>query len=318
MKPKANQLQRLIAFALERHRVWYRRFVLKTEKPWTQDKILQTYRFCNVFRELDTVTQWIDTNIRKPYAKHPHLWLMLCAARQINWPDTLEDLMRTDGAFFNSDWSPERMRSTMLARRKRGEKVYTGAYMISGQRSNPDRTKADKPHITANLTLLPMWKERHRLTALFEDAVSLEETYATLSLYNGFGSFMTAQVIADMKHTRYLKDASDWWTWCALGPGSTRGLNRVYGRRRDPNEPHKGRFKPLNMKWSAEETSAAIEPLRNALIDAFLKTRHAPFLPVKPICAQDTQNCLCEFDKYERVRLGEGRPRALYDGAEET
>ena len=25
-------------------------------KPWTQDKILQTYRFCNVNREDDTVT----------------------------------------------------------------------------------------------------------------------------------------------------------------------------------------------------------------------------------------------------------------------
>jgi hypothetical protein len=26
----------------------------------------------------------------------------------------------------------------------------------------------------------------------------------------------------------------------------------------------------------------------------------------------DIQNCLCEFDKYERVRLGEGRPRSYY------
>jgi hypothetical protein len=30
--------------------------------------------------------------------------------------------------------------------------------------------------------------------------------------------------------------------------------------------------------------------------------------------AQDLQNCLCEFDKYERVRLGEGRPKAKYNG----
>jgi hypothetical protein len=26
----------------------------------------------------------------------------------------------------------------------------------------------------------------------------------------------------------------------------------------------------------------------------------------------DTQNQLCEADKYERVRLGQGRPRSLY------
>ena len=33
-----------------------------------------------------------------------------------------------------------------------------------------------------------------------------------------------------------------------------------------------------------------------------------------PIHAQALQNCLCEFDKYERVRLGEGRPRNNYPG----
>lgn len=32
------------------------------------------------------------------------------------------------------------------------------------------------------------------------------------------------------------------------------------------------------------------------------------------LSAQDLQNCLCEFDKYERVRLGEGRPKQLYPG----
>ena len=32
------------------------------------------------------------------------------------------------------------------------------------------------------------------------------------------------------------------------------------------------------------------------------------------IHAQDLQNCLCEFDKYERVRLNEGRPRSNYPG----
>jgi hypothetical protein len=28
--------------------------------------------------------------------------------------------------------------------------------------------------------------------------------------------------------------------------------------------------------------------------------------------AQDIQNCLCEFDKYMRVKLGQGTPKQLY------
>ena len=27
---------------------------------------------------------------------------------------------------------------------------------------------------------------------------------------------------------------------------------------------------------------------------------------------REIEHCLCEFDKYERVRLGEGRPRSKY------
>lgn len=318
MKPDNDQLRRFTAFVVERQSIWYRRHVVHAPKPWTQDAILQSYRFCNVFRELDTVTQWTEHHIRTPYKNHPHLWLMLCAARQINWPDTLLELMGTKGAFFNSpEWRAAVMRGVMLDRKNRGDKVYTGAYMISGQRSNPDRTKADKPHITANLTLLPLWKERRTIgAALRQQCDTLQAAYDLFSVYNGFGSFMTAQVVADLKHTHYLQHAKDWWTWCALGPGSTRGLNRLYARRRDSATPHKGRFKPLNLRWSAEEAMTMIAPIQLAAIDALRKAsvKLDGFLPYRPLCAQDTQNCLCEFDKYERARLNEGKPRTLYNG----
>src|SRR5712664_3381391 len=61
--------------------------------PWTDDPIIAKYRFCNVRREDDRVTIWIRENIRKRFAGHRHLWFMLCAARQINWPPTLSALI---------------------------------------------------------------------------------------------------------------------------------------------------------------------------------------------------------------------------------
>jgi hypothetical protein len=75
-----------------RHQIWINRQQGKP-KPWTDDPILQSYRFCNVYRELDTVTIWIDENIRQRSANHKNLWFMLAIARRINWPDTLEELL---------------------------------------------------------------------------------------------------------------------------------------------------------------------------------------------------------------------------------
>ena len=64
--------------------------------PWTADTILATYRFCNLRREDDRVTIWIRENIRERFAGHPLLWLMLSMARQIDWPDTLAELIVAD------------------------------------------------------------------------------------------------------------------------------------------------------------------------------------------------------------------------------
>src|SRR4051812_18417786 len=57
----------------ERHAIYLRRQAGQPF-PWTTDAILQRYRFCNVFRELDTVTVWLRQNWREPFANHENLW----------------------------------------------------------------------------------------------------------------------------------------------------------------------------------------------------------------------------------------------------
>ncbi len=44
---------------------------------------------------------------------------------------------------------------------------------------------------------------------------------------NGIGSFLAAQIVADLKNTKghALSNALDWDTFCAPGPGSLRGTN---------------------------------------------------------------------------------------------
>src|SRR4051812_23574123 len=97
-------------------------------ESWTPDTILSTYRFCNVRREDDRVTVWVRDHIRKPYADYPNLWLMLCIARQVNWPMTLWQLIN-DGAWPSyPDFKPSDITLVLNKRKMMGEKVYTGAY----------------------------------------------------------------------------------------------------------------------------------------------------------------------------------------------
>jgi alpha-glutamyl/putrescinyl thymine pyrophosphorylase clade 1 len=288
----------LFRFVNERYAVLQRR-KQGLPKPWTQDPILQGYRFCNVYREDDTVTQWIKENWRDPHTSDPDVWFAMAVARYVNWPDTLAEIgypvpwERRDGETKVGSYSMlEHFTNTLIMRGTAGEKVFTGAYMIHAGKGG-----SKVSHI-ANEVLLPLWEGRERVLESFSDpnTHSLNNFYNCLMEFNGVGSFMAGQIVCDTKYTRLLENTVDWWTFACPGPGSRRGLARVYK-------------KPVTYNWNDRDWSFALFDLREAILPMIQKAG------MPPLHAQDLQNCLCEFDKYERVRLGEGRPRSNYPGA---
>lgn len=264
----------------------------------THDPVLRAFRFCNVYRELDRVTVWIKDNIREPFADHDHLWFMLAAARYINWPPALAELIGTDGWPDHPDFKPENMTRILEARRARGEKVETGAYMIRAE-SDAKAPWYDwsKQRYVAERVLGQLWEHRHdwqHLTCDGTDTLQGVWEYLTGNGFTGWGPFMAYQVVVDLRWTRYLIGAPDIQTWAAVGPGSRRGLNRLHSR---PVEA------PLRQEKALEEM---LELRELSLQPGAL----APWM--WPIDLSDIQNCLCETDKWLRVRQGEGRPRSQY------
>lgn len=251
--------------------------------PWTPDPILAAYRFCCVRREDDRVTRWIRAHIREAFAGHPLLWLMLCIGRQINWPDTLAELIADKDAWPRGErFSPARLASVLRARRARGEKVYTGAYVISA----PAAPGADKATYVAEVVIGDLWRRRDEFARPLE---SLAHAHRLISASNGWGTFMAYQAVVDMRYTDLLRDAPDVRTWAAAGPGTLRGLCRVHGR-------------ALDARISQAQAQGEIRAIYEL---AEARTGVAMDL-------SDVPNALCELDKYLRVARGEGRPRARY------
>src|SRR5262249_18779976 len=137
-----------------------------------------------------------------------------------------------------------------------------------------------------------LWARRKQLRPRKDD--TLLGFYARLRDMDGFGSFMAAQVVADVKYVEPLRSARDWYTFAAPGPGSKRGLNRVLGR-------------PTEATWRDDDAwRAALGKLHEAI------TPELERMGLGNLHAQDLQSCLCEFDKYERARLGEGTPKQRF------
>ena len=265
-----------VDFCIERHNIYLRRKAGE-EKPWTADPILRSYRFTNVYRELDTETVWLHSNWMTKAGKDA--WFAALVARHINRWQTLQQLP------LPAPWDRAAYMEAMEDIEASGEQMFSGAYMIN--QSQPGGKGLPKYEYLAKFVFDKAWNNRELLAP--RKGELLDHFHARLCSLRGLGSFMAAQVVADVKHTPLMRRAPDWEAWASSGPGSKRGLNIVCGLA--PEHPQK------EESWRAD-----LSRLRAAFNDQWPTAW-------QPLDAQNLQNCLCEFSKYTR-----GYSRSRYQG----
>lgn len=277
----------------ERHKIYTKR-AAGEPGPWTDDPVLRDYRFCNVFRELDTVTIWVEKSIRQKYADSPNLWFLLSIARYINWPESLADILHLSWEP-HEHWYPDEVIDILAERRRQGKKTFGSAYVLTN-----GGTTLPKEEYIVNRILDPLWQRHHGYEKDYMDTrlgVSLETTWNYLRQFQGMGPFISYEVTTDLRHTRYLRNAPDIMSWANAGPGALRGLNRLLGRvARAPLSP---RIALGLMRCLLAYANSPDSPLG----------AHVP----RPLEMRDIEHSLCETDKYLRAVTGEGRPRATYN-----
>jgi hypothetical protein len=240
---------------------------------WSDDPHMGLVRYCNVRREDDKVTRWLSKNWRP---NHHSAW-ELVLARMLNYIPTLQELSTRDS--FNGFC---RAGQILKERRSRGDKVFTSAYTISTCGESMDKI---------DYVMRVVETVKRQTESLGEpDFGSLKSCHEELTCFDGLGSFLAAQVVADMKNTEGhpLQKARDWWEWSSHGPGSLKGLTAYFGTKITPS------FYDSSIRECYAEVCNSID------------------YKILPLHMQDFQNCLCEFSKYERVKVG-GHVRNRYE-----
>ena len=293
------------AFARERHQIYLDRAAGKPE-PWTDDPILGTYRFTNVFRELDRTTVWFRENVRDRLSElSPYKQVLgTILFRTLNRISSGEILFTKGHICTNvpSGWSylhdssnvlrigVSDMEDELRGALPSGPWV-TGAFIV--------KTPDGMDKLAGALWIVEQARQRLPATLAAWDTLepsqrSLERLHGLLSAYPYLGGFTTYEIVSDLRWMPILSEAPDIMTWAHAGPGAKRGINRILGRDKDA---------PL--------TQAKALMVMQDLVEAAQYVENWPHVWHKWEM-REVEHTLCEWDKYERVRLGEGRPRGKF------
>jgi hypothetical protein len=261
--------------------------------PWTKDPVLAKYKFTNIHRIDDRGSQWIVDHLIEPAAANgdEHLWFTLLVARLINWPPTLQALIdKKVIPCAPENFDADLFEHTLERIKNDGKKVYSGAYMLYPTKMEPggNKSKAVAKYIigsaveNAEGVQGSLWRAADP---------SIERFVGELSKCFGISTFIAGQVAADLTYAPgHLDQASDLYSFAPIGPGSSRGLNYLLGRA------------PF-ATWKQKEFNAELSNVFSHIIQ---------HLEITDMTLHDVQNCMCEYSKYCRAVLGEGKPKTTY------
>jgi hypothetical protein len=295
-----DPFERYIAFLIERDKIYYRKTTGR-HWPWTEDSILQEFSFTEVYRERDRTSLHYQKTIRDYYTQDDAF--VLPGTVLYRW---FNRMSTCDSFFGQPDFGNKSifehyidnpgdkdLRILLECLEKIPTPHVTGAFTINGK---PGHEKGVGVLCYFHEWCKKPWEDKWK--AWLDSPPLLEDMYDWLRVDStGLGPFMAAQLVADLKYLPFMVDVMDWWTWAAPGPGSQRGLNIICDR-------------SIGESWKPAEWLKRLQELNAA------ENKELVPLGLGPFHAQDTQNHLCEFSKYEKTRLGTGRPRQRYHGAQ--
>ena len=295
LNTEGKRFDAMFKFARERHLVYLRR-AAGLPKPWSQDWTLQSYRYCNIYRELDSVSLWIQEHLIKPFEQTDQLPFLMVAARIFNKPETLGPLLDA-GVLGGQRFNPDRAMEVLRKVKADQGAVFNSAYIINGipKKGSPERE--GKIGTVVYDVLEPFWKDRKKTAAEFKTTMS--SALDALQGYHGMGRFMAYQVCVDLSYSQHwLMNAPDLNELTSPGPGTTQGAKFLAGC-----------FKDRETNLSQDEINwYLMETRRLSFIDSYWpvdsirgKTYADGFVPLTiPNCS----NTFCETSKAMALWLG--------------
>lgn len=284
--PNDDILKYYFYFMQERMNMFWRKVDGGCYSNWSEDPILRTYKFTNVYRATDRVSQYLIKNvIYKDIDKYQpeDVLLRILVFKIFNKIDTWEYLEHELSELLTVESFDPHGMSELLSKRQQYTPIFSNAYMMTGSHRRYDYlpTKHEK--------WLTMVKQEFINEHLFEkilETSSMESVYNILRECSFLGGFLAYQYTIDFNYSPYLNFSEN--SFVKAGIGAIRGIKKC--------------FKEYGACY--EDAIRYIYENIDVLRRRYGYTDFKP-LPGREPTLIDLQNCFCETDKYLRARMPE-------------
>lgn len=270
-------------FASERHAAFERR-ISGEPQPWSKDPILQEFKFCNVYRAADRVSQYMirDVCYHSEACTPEDRLFQIVAFRTFSKIETWMAVHEFLGHHPTlEDLEDEGFTKALSHAKQRNGGLYTGAFILCASAAYGQSLK--------HLNHVELFRHMFLHDALGERllaADSLHEVYELLHGYPLMGDFMSYQTTIDLNYSGLVNFSENEFT--KAGPGALRGIKKMF--------ESLGDYTPTEViLWMADRQAEEFERLG------------LPFdgLWGRPLHAIDCQGLCCETDKYCREAVPE-------------
>lgn len=297
------ELEDFFEFIFERQNTWYKKTVEKLYSPWSEDEILNTYRFCNVYRELDGGTIAISKYLHEKNISPEMKLFNIIAYRFFNRRDTIEVLF---GGLLNpQDFTVKSYEKCFDEEKKKGS-IFSNAYLVSSHPYNPDYRPKDK-HVQILLMLDDLKDNLSKIIKELQSSSPDEGLKIIEKNIKMAGPFLSGQILLDATYAGDIINYSS-NDFLIVGPGAHWGLNILFDKKLTKSEANK----KCRYLYAIQKESFA-NLLKNKNKDwKKINWKNEQYCGGEYLSLHDIQNSLCEFRKYWRLKSGEKAKKRYY------
>ena len=284
IKVKDEIFQYYFYFIQKRMEIFWNRY--NSISPLTDDEVLKNYKFTNVYRALDRVSQYLIRNVI--YANdnsfnEKDILFRILFFKIFNKIETWEYLENKLGKISIETFDLNKI-NKLLTNRKNKTPIFSNAYMMTGTHSKYNHLKYKHEK------WLEMVKKEMIDEKIFEKIIkakSLEEVYNLLRTRSFIGDFLAYQYAVDFNYSPVINFSED--SFVKAGIGAIRGIKKC--------------FEPLGKNTFEDAIRYTQENFEKyQKMYGYTSFKNLFGRELKLI---DIQNCFCETDKILRVKKPE-------------